>query len=306
MNKLVSVVIPSYGGGEFLQKAVDSVLAQTYPYLEVIVVDDNGIGTENQARTAKKINRYQNNERFTYLCHDANKNGSAARNTGVRAAKGEFIALLDDDDIYLPDNLEKHMQAWESLSNEYALSYCSREMYCGEKFVEKNHVTKSGSLLYEILMHKVTIGSSSLVIRKTVWDELGGFDESFRRHQDWEFTARVAAKYKVFACDHIGFRRYLEFRNSAKSVETVIQYREHYLEKIMPLIRTLTPKQQKDVIIHNRMDAAIQYLKRRNLSGFLKEWNRIKPGFRGFGYLFHVMSTKVRKGMIHAECRANS
>lgn len=295
---MVSIIIPTYGGSEFLPRAVESALNQTYHDIEVIVVDDNGVGTDKQIETEAKIERYKADPRFKYLKHDVNKNGSTARNTGEKVAKGEYITLLDDDDEFMPDNIQHHVEAMEGLSDEYALTYCSVEMYRRDKLVQTKHVSKSGSLLYEVLMHTVTIGSSSLMIRKSVWDELGGFDESFRRHQDWEFTARVAARYKVFATDHIGFHRYLEFRNSAKSVETVIKYREHYLDKMMPLIETLPEKQQRDVLVKNRMDAAVQYLKKKNIMGFIKEWNRIKPGYRGFKHLLYIVKVRLQRGKI--------
>ncbi len=298
MNCLVSVVIPSYGGGEFLARAVESVLSQTYKNIEVIVVDDNGKGTDHQIETEEKIAKYTNDSRFHYICHTVNKNGSAARNTGVKAAKGEYIALLDDDDVFYVDNIENHMKVWNGISTEYALTYCSREMYRGDQLIDRNHVSRSGYLLYEVLMHDVTIGSSSLVIRKQVWEELGGFDESFRRHQDWEFTARVAAKYKVKAADHVGFKRYLEFRNSPKSPETVIKYREHYLEKMAPLIATLPIEKQRDVLVKNRMDAAVQFLKKKDIKGFLKEWKRIKPGIRGFKHIIYVIKARHARGKI--------
>ena len=94
---LVSVVIPTYGGAEFLKRCVDSVLSQTYPNIEIIVVDDNGLDTPNQLLTAKVMAEYNNNASVKYVCHKVNINGSAARNTGFKNSKGEYIALLDDN-----------------------------------------------------------------------------------------------------------------------------------------------------------------------------------------------------------------
>ena len=102
MNKLVSVIIPTYGGGEYLKRCIESVLAQTYPNIEVVVVDDNGLGTPNQLLTQKVMQEFKDDTRVKYVCHEINKNGSAARNTGFRNSKGEYICLLDDDDEWLP------------------------------------------------------------------------------------------------------------------------------------------------------------------------------------------------------------
>lgn len=295
MLDLVSVIIPTYGGGDFLQRAVNSVLAQTYKNIEIIVVDDNGLGTENQLKTAEKMEIYASYDNVRYICHEKNKNGSAARNTGFLHSRGNYIALLDDDDAYTVDNIQTQYSVLKELSEDYALTYCSNERYLGEKKVGESHVNKSGSLLYEVLMHKVTIGSTSLLIRRGVWEKLNGFDESFRRHQDWEFTARVAADYKVKAVDDIGFIRYLEFRNSPKSVEVAKAYRLHYLEKMMPYISRLNKRRQKKVIVYNRMDIAIQHLKTKDYRSFKKECREIRPGFRGFEFLLGRLFLAIKK-----------
>ena len=90
---LVSVIIPTHKGSENICRAVDSVLSQTYGSIEVIVVDDNGLGSEEQRKTEEAMGKYSGDSRVTYLTHKVNKNGSAARNTGLRASKGEYIAF---------------------------------------------------------------------------------------------------------------------------------------------------------------------------------------------------------------------
>ena len=295
MLDLVSVIIPTYGGGDFLQRAVDSVLAQTHKNIEVIVVDDNGLGTENQLKTAKKMEMYASYDNVYYICHEKNKNGSAARNTGFLNSHGQYIALLDDDDAYTANNIQTQYSVLRELSEDYALTYCSNERYIGEKKVGESHVSKSGNLLYEVLMHKATIGSTSLLIRRCVWEKLNGFDESFKRHQDWEFTARVAADYKVKAVDNIGFIRYLEFRNSPKSIDIAKAYRLHYLDKMAPYINRLSNGKRKKVIVHNRLDIAIQHLKNKDFKAFRREYREIRPGFAGIKFLFGRMFLILKK-----------
>ncbi len=293
MEKLVSVVIPSYGGGEFLQRAVDSVLAQTYKKVEVIVVDDNGLGSDAQLETAKQMEKYKGNERVKYVCHEVNKNGSAARNTGVKNAGGEYIALLDDDDLFYPENIENHVRVMETLPDEYALTYCSHDEYRNGRKVRDVYVKESGSLFYEVMRHRVTIGSTSLLIKRSVYEELGGFDESFRRHQDWEFTARVTFRYLVKAVENIGFRRYIEERNRAKDAETAKKYREHYLAKMAPYIDTLSKAQQKDVRIYNRLGVAFEYFRYQGFKAFFREYASIKPGYRGMIFVWRKIKHNV-------------
>ena len=101
-NPLVSVIITTCNGDYKLVRAVDSVLMQTYNNIEIIVVDDNGNGTASRIETEKMMEKFSNTERVIYLKHEQNKNGSAARNTGIRTAKGKYVAFLDDDDVFNP------------------------------------------------------------------------------------------------------------------------------------------------------------------------------------------------------------
>ena len=94
MQQLVSVIIPTYKGADKINSAVDSVLNQTYKNIEVIVVNDNGENEPEQLLTAEKMKKYETFENVKYLVHKKNINGSAARNTGIRASKGFFWAFL--------------------------------------------------------------------------------------------------------------------------------------------------------------------------------------------------------------------
>lgn len=301
MNDLVSVVIPTYGGGQYLERCVDSVLNQTYPHVEVIVVDDNGVGTPNQIATSEVMSKYANDGRVKYVCHETNINGSAARNTGVKNAGGDFIALLDDDDEFYPSNIEEHMKVLSVLPEEFALTYCGLEEYINGKLLRMVHRTFSGQDLYGILLHRIVVGSTSMCIRRSAWEEIGGFDESFRRHQDWEFSARMMAKYKVKALDHIGFRRFLLQRNSPQNPDVVFKYRKHYLDKMQPLIATLPPKQQKDVTIYNMLDAIISYLKNKDYFDFAKAYLKLRPGLRGIRFFYKRIILIIKRGYIQVK-----
>lgn len=288
---LVSVVIPTYGGAEFLKRCVDSVLSQTYPNVEIIVVDDNGVGTPNQLSTAKIMEVYKNTPSVKYVCHKVNINGSAARNTGVKNSKGEYIALLDDDDVFYPNNIEEHMKILPNLDDSYALTYCSGiDEFIDTGVKRKMIKTFTGQDLYAILMRYVYISSTTICIKRNVWDSLGGFDESFRRHQDMEFTARVMAKYKVYALQNIGYKRYRIQRNLPQAPAIKKKYMMHYLNKMMPLINTLPKDKRKDIIIKNRFGICLTYLRKKQILMFIKEYIDIRPGYRGFLYLYQWIS----------------
>ena len=112
-NKLVSVIITSYGGSNTLCRAIDSILEQTCQCFEVIVVDDNDPNTNQRFRTSNMMKKYINDNRVKYIKHKHNINGSAARNTGINSAKGAYITFLDDDDYLYPDRLELAVKVLE-------------------------------------------------------------------------------------------------------------------------------------------------------------------------------------------------
>jgi len=99
---MVSVIIPTYNNRGGLREAVISALKQDYDNIEVIVVDDNAPESEGRQRTEMAMEKFRDNLKVVYLQHSENRNGAAARNTGIKAARGEYIAMLDDDDRFLP------------------------------------------------------------------------------------------------------------------------------------------------------------------------------------------------------------
>ncbi len=290
---LVSIVIPSHKGSDSVARAIRSVLNQTYKDVEVIVVDDNGKGTSEQIKTEEAVAQFKEYSNFHYITHDVNKNGSAARNTGARASQGEYLGFLDDDDEYMPHFVQMHIDELKKLPEDYALTYCSLDRYIDGKYVQTFKKTGNGSLLYEVLMHKVVIGSSTLLMKKKAYEKIGGFDESFRRHQDWEFTARIAAEYKVKAIEEVGIIGHYVNRNGPKNYETAKEYRVHYIEKMMSYIETLSKKQQKNIIVSNYVSVMMQLLRKGKIGKFIQEYRNFKLGFYGIPFVVSSLFSYV-------------
>lgn len=298
MEKMVSIVIPTYGGSDCVKRAVDSCLSQSYSYLEIIVVDDNGEGTESQVKTYNSLSSLIESNKIRYICHEVNKNGSAARNTGVKASTGEYIALLDDDDVLYPDKIKRQVEKLSSLSADYAAVYCSHKTFLNDELIEELHVKKSGNLLYDCLIHTIEIATSSLLIRRDAFESINGFDESFRRHQDWEFVARLCSKYKIEADDFIGYSRILTMRNNPKSPEQAIKFRRFFIEKMEPLLNTFEAKVRKKIIVDNLLDSALWYLKNRDFRAFLEEYKKINPGIYGIRFFWNRLRAVIKRGKV--------
>ena len=250
MEPKVSVIIPTHKGSGVVQRAVDSVLRQTYKNIEIIVVDDNGRLSEEQLKTEEVLKTYINDGLIKYVPHEINKHGSAARNTGVRNSSGEYITLLDDDDEYLPDKVETQVKCFKTLSKEYGMIYCGIKVNYPYGSYTRIPLT-SGDLFLDLLFHYVVIGSDTLMVRKNCYEEIEGFDESFRRHQDFEFTARVAKKWKIKAVEKVGVVSYELNRNNPSQHDIQVKHRRHYLKKMLPFMVELPNRTKRDVISVN-------------------------------------------------------
>lgn len=192
---MISIVIPTYKNNGSLVKSIDSVLSQTYEgEIEIIVVDDNDPNSEARVVTELIMKKYSGCKNVYYIRHEVNKNGAAARNTGIKASKGEYIAFLDDDDLFLPEKLEKQL-AYLQAHPEFDATYCLAQNY------DKTPITATpytGDVSKHLLMLESNMFTPSLMFRRDSLLAINGFDESFRRHQDYELLLRFfEAGYKM-------------------------------------------------------------------------------------------------------------
>jgi len=188
---LISVIIPTYNRADTICRAVNSVLNQTYNYLECIIVDD-----ASQDNTANLITSI-NDSRLKYLFHDKNKNASAARNTGLSAANGEYISFLDSDDEWTPTKLEKQYNLLTSLPEEYGMVYCWFNYYRNGQILIKKEPVLEGNIFNNIIGRIGIAAVDSYLIKKEVINRLGGFDENLINGDDTEFFLKVAKYYKI-------------------------------------------------------------------------------------------------------------
>lgn len=251
-EKLITVVIPTFGRSEFLVRAINSVLKQSYTNFEVIVVDDNGRGSKNQIDTYKKISDLlSRDDRIRYIVHDENKNGSAARNTGIKHAKGKYICFLDDDDEFLEDKLLRQYTLLERLGEDWVACYTGHIRYFDNN-VNKNYQYKptiQGNILFEVLNFSVDACSgSTLMIRKSLIPKVCGFNENLKRHQDYEFLAKVAYYGKIAVISEPMVKIHVhEGSYRQKRYEDIEKTRLDYLKCIQPYLSKLTQSQQKKI-----------------------------------------------------------
>jgi len=189
---LVSVIMPTYDRPQWLQRAVASVLAQTYPNVELIVANDGGAAVESLLAPLDQRGQ------ITYLRLARNLNRSAARNAALKLARGTYVAYLDDDDWYLPEHLALLVGALERAGGAVAYGFANRVT---EVQREGGWVQTANEPIYrvdfqaEALLVGNFIPLPCLVHRRDCLDAVGAFDEELITHEDWDLLIRLAARH---------------------------------------------------------------------------------------------------------------
>jgi glycosyltransferase involved in cell wall biosynthesis len=190
-NSLVSVIIPTYNRANTIRKAIESALFQTYRNCEIIVIDDGS--TDETENIVFSIN----DNRLLY--HKiVNSGANVARNTGLKKAKGEYIAFLDSDDEWLPDKISKQMELimLHDVDVVYSGFVCINEK--GES-LRNVYPVEYQNFFVELIVSNYIGTLSTLIVKKSCLLEVGGFDESLPSCQDWDLYIRLAMHYRFKA-----------------------------------------------------------------------------------------------------------
>lgn len=250
---LLSVIITTYKRSDTLTRAIESVLSQKGCY-ELIVVDDNDPDTEYRSETQKKMIPYQSLEKVTYIQHPKNMNGSTARNTGIRFAKGCYITFLDDDDVFSSDRIEKIENVIRKEQPDFI--YTGFKRCCNNKTnLIVTEIPRKGKkeLISDILKQNLFVGTgSNIVCKKRIIDDIGGFDTSFVRHQDLEFLIRYLERCESI----IQIPEVLVIKNdddlmNIPSFEKYYKVKNDFLTKFKYIICKMSDDDKKEVYSAN-------------------------------------------------------
>lgn len=185
----VSVIIPNYNYGRYVGEAIESVMTQTVPVHEIIVVDDGS--TDNSKEIVSAYG-----ERVKLICQK-NRGVGAARNAGVAASTGEYVAFLDADDVWLPNKTERQLEQFAA-DPEIGMVTCGMlEVSLSGQALSQFNEGLEGWVAEDLLLFKrsVVVGSgSTALIKRSVFEAVGGVDETKEMHpsEDWYFNFRVA------------------------------------------------------------------------------------------------------------------
>lgn len=250
----VSVIIPTYNCVRFLPEALDSVFRQTYQNFEIVVVDD---GSTDDTRELVKsyIDKYPGKLNYIY---QENQGLACARNTAINHAKGEYIAILDADDIFLPTKLEEEIRAFEA-NPEVGIVHSNIAWITesGEKISvpKRNPRSLSGKIFNDIFLRNAHISAPTVLIKKEYFDHVGLFDENLTRLgcEDRDMWLRLARITSFLYLDKV--LAYYRIRNGSmsKDDEKMIKARYYVVNKFFPRSPFLLLKRKALARIHEEM-----------------------------------------------------
>ena len=193
-KRLISVVIPTFNREDLIKDAINTVLEQVYQNFEIIIIDDGS--TDNTSEVVKSFD----DARIKYI-YQENAGISKARNKGIEDASGEYIAFLDSDDLWHPEKLEKQVSVLDKDPDVDLLSNNSQYMTFQNDIIEikKNYVKSQKENISLILLDpdKVFTGTPTLLVRKTIFEKVGLFDETVTFCEDWDLFFRIALVGKI-------------------------------------------------------------------------------------------------------------
>lgn len=174
----VSVIIPTYKRPHMLDRAIKSVLNQTYDDIEIIIVDDNEPNTIYRKKTEKFMEKYCNNKAIKYIKRENNGGGAVARNTGINKCKGELISFLDDDDEFLPGKIE--CQVKNIIEKNTDVSVCASQTFDQNGKIQEIKMYDEfdyyeDKMIYHIW--KMIVGTQTFLIKKSILRKINGFSD---------------------------------------------------------------------------------------------------------------------------------
>jgi glycosyltransferase involved in cell wall biosynthesis len=289
----VSVIVPTYNYARFIDACLESIFAQRYRNFEVIVVDDGSTDGTKEA-----IGKYR--ESIVYI-YQENRGLPAARNTGIRAARGEFLAFLDSDDLWLPDKLEEQLNVM-SRSQRMGIIFSDASAFDGEKMLRESILKEekicTGSCFRRLFMGNYLV-MPTVVIRKACLEKSGLFDESLMVTADYDLWLRISAHYEIGFVDKVLALYRVHPSNMSKDFCRLLEDEIQTVQKIVKLYPDRVREFGRD--LHDRLSSlfdqcGLEWIKRgrvdRAKSYFLKAIIEDPFQPRSYYYLLATMAGK--------------
>lgn len=234
----VSVIIPTHNRSERMIRAVDSVRRQTYKNLEIVIVNDASI--DDTEEIASKID----DDRIIYLRIEKSQGANHARNFGVSHSSGAYLAFLDDDDEWFDEKIDKQLKVFEEYP-EVGLVYTQRKIINDENQYYYSNKKDVGDLSHKIIMENPIGTTSSVMLKRDIFEKVGGFDPQILINQDHDLWIRVAQVTQVGIVDEplVLYYDLHKINRISNDFERMKSTSLIFQKKYKDLLKQLTPKE---------------------------------------------------------------
>ena len=226
-NFKISVIIPSLNRISYLPRAINSILIQTYPVDEVILVDNgSNDGT---------VNFIRKNYKNIKILHESRKGVSHARNTGIKYSQNDWIAFLDSDDEWLPRKIEEQVRVLEESKSRLQFIHTNELWFENNLFKNKKKKHKKrGGYIFEECLEICKISPSSVIIKKKLFEKYGLFDEKFKVCEDYDLWLRLTSNIEIGYLEKPLIKKYGGHKGQlSKKYWGIDRYRIKALEKLI-------------------------------------------------------------------------
>jgi glycosyltransferase involved in cell wall biosynthesis len=277
---LVSCIIPTYKRSDTLLRAVNSVLNQTYKNIEVIIVDDNEPDDLFSLETQQKVKTINDN-RVIYIKQEKHINGAVARNVGIKRARGEFIAFLDDDDEWLPVKIEKQIAI---LSNDREIDgvSCLYTVYKENLPIRKCQIYTGKDLHLKVIDRSVSVFTTTVVLRTKALDNAGLFDESLLRHQDLQLLLDFLFNYSIFVLNEYLAILHSDSTINHPNVDKMIDIKEQFFEHCKRHLERYDRRTQKDILSAHYFEIILSALRSKRIGVAVHYFLKIGINIRAY------------------------
>lgn len=259
---LVSVIMPTYRRSEKLIRAIDSVLNQTYKNLELLLINDNDPFDEYTEQLKKRVEIYSDDKRFKLINQEKHVNGAVARNFGIRRAKGQYIAFLDDDDWWEHNKLEEQVKMLKSLDDSWGAVSCKFTLFDQNgNVIGKTKKYRDGYIYIDILNLMSDVATGTLLIRHDYFDTTRYFDENLLRHQDLQLLVDFTSKYKLKEVNQYLHCVDVSDTQNRPDAQKLIQYKKAFFKSVKPVMDSLNEKERKCIYAMHKYELGYVCLK---------------------------------------------
>ncbi|MBQ3224025.1 MAG: glycosyltransferase family 2 protein [Clostridia bacterium] len=292
----VSVVIPTYKRSEFLLRALESVLGQTWTDIEAVIVDDNGEGSEYRAATQKSLDaHYGSDPRVKRVLNAKNMGGALARNEGIKAASGEYITFLDDDDIFLPNKVQVQVEAMMANGWEMSFMDCDIHNQDGVLVDQRRHPVdthpKNEDLLIRHLVDPLT-PTDTYMYRAEALRRIGMFDDVLTAQEYLLMLKSINSGLKIGYIKQSLVVQYIHDGERMSFGKNKVTGELYLLSVKKKYFHLLTGKQRRFIVCRHHAVLFFACLKRREYTSALK--HMVLAGLTSPAIAINIFLDKVR------------